>query len=160
MEVTVNKELEDLVDSLTEPYTHDLDVYLQTVRKDLKELQQFSTEDIETIVLELPTMIYFLITCTEHLGIQEDFAKLKRGEVYNKALRVATGKVDEKRASAEDESQAQALIHLIFSRAYKIMKSKIEYAQDILNSFKKVLTLRISETDLSNNRYGGSNNDK
>ena len=121
--------------------------------------KNIATNQLEDYIITIPLYLYWLITETEELGIQEDFAKLKKNEVYNKALSIAQGKVDEKRALAEKESQAQAIIHMAYSRAYKLMKGKIEMAQELLNSCKKIQTLRIADSELSNNKYGGRGKD-
>ncbi len=158
MEINQNNELEEIVENLVNPYCKELDDYIKNLDDALLEVDNLTTNDIESAILNLPSLIYLMIANTEKLGIQEDYAKLKRGEVYGKALKLAEGKVDEKRAIAEEQSQAESLTLTIFQRAYKIMKCKQEQANEILNSYKKVLTMRIAEAELSNNRYGGKNN--
>ena len=149
-----NKEIQELLFDIYEKPTRELDNYLEDIREQLLG-KNITTSQLEDFIITIPLHLYWLITETEELGIQEDFAKLQKNEVYNKALSIAQGKVDEKRALAENESQTQAIIHMAYSRAYKLMKGKIEMAQELLNSCKKILTLRITDTELSNNKYSG-----
>ncbi len=152
-----NNEMEELLFSIYEKPTREIDNYIEYIKESILDGNTSNTL-LESYVVTLPIHLYWLITECEKLGIQEDYAKLKKGEVYNQALKIATGKVDEKRATAEQESAEQALIHSAYSRAYKLMKGKVEMAQELLNSCKKILTLRVAEAELSNNRFNGRRN--
>ena len=46
-------------------------------------------------------------------------------------------------------SQQEYLVNVCYSRAYKIMKSKVENAQELLQSAKKVLSHRMQEMELT-----------
>jgi hypothetical protein len=50
---------------------------------------------------------------------------------------------------AELASQEEALISSAYTRAYKTMKAKVENAQELLQSCKKVLSRRIMEQELT-----------
>ena len=61
----------------------------------------------------------------------------------------AEGRVSEKESVAQMASQRDALITSIHSRAYRKVKSRIEFATETLGSLKKVLANRIANKELS-----------
>ena len=50
---------------------------------------------------------------------------------------------------AELQSQQELLTNICYNRASKVMRAKVENAQELLSSVKKVLTRRISEMSLT-----------
>lgn len=147
----IKKMVKDVVDEVT----LELDKYLVMIDQALLDKDNLTTPQVETMIMNLPTLIYFVVSEIEGVGIQEDYAKMRRGEVYAKALSLAEGKVDEKKAQAEAETAADTLIHSIYARAYKTIKSRVDAAYEVLNSLKKVYTMRITEAELSNNKFSG-----
>ena len=65
----------------------------------------------------------------------------------------SSGTVADKDSLAELASQEEYIVSAAYNRAYKIMKSKVDNAQELLSSCKKVLTRRISEFETT--RIGG-----
>ena len=61
-----------------------------------------------------------------------------------------SGTVADKDSLAELASQEEFIVSAAYTRAYKIMKAKVENAQELLGSCKKVLSRRIAEMNLSN----------
>ena len=88
-------------------------------------------------------------TC-EQLGIRDDISKTVYKEVYHTARSELTeGTISDKDSLAELQSQAEQVTNICYNRAYKIMKAKVENAQELLSSCKKVLSRRISEQELT-----------
>ena len=59
------------------------------------------------------------------------------------------GTVADKNTLAELASQQEYLTNVCYSRAYKMMKAKVEAAQELLQSIKKVLSHRCAELELT-----------
>jgi hypothetical protein len=55
---------------------------------------------------------------------------------------------------AELTSQQEQLTSICYTRAYRIVKAKVDNAQELLSSCKKVLSRRMSELELTH--MGGS----
>jgi hypothetical protein len=123
--------------------------------------------------LELSNMVYFMIDKLEQLGVYADMAKSASKEVYSKSYlsnqvkESGTGKnkttVAELQAQAELSSQYESVVASIYDHAYKVVKGKLQSAQDMMNTLRKVLTVKGTEMQLSSfgpqqNRSGfGSN---
>jgi hypothetical protein len=105
--------------------------------------------------MNLSTDIYFASGMCEYLGIRDDIAKALYKEMYNTHRdSIEKGTVADKNTLAELASQEQYLVSASYTRAYKTMKAKVENAQELLSSCKKVLSRRMTEMELT--RMGGS----
>lgn len=146
------KELDKIVKEIISPYCKDLDNYVSFIKECLHDGETPpTTMELEDWCMNLSTYIYFASGMTEALGIRDDIAKTVYKEVYNNSRdSIDKGTVADKNSLAELASQEEALISSAYTRSYKIMKAKVENAQDLLGSCKKVLSHRITEEEMTN----------
>lgn len=151
-----SRQIDEIVDGIIQPYCKGLDEYVELVASILEESNDPPTDqELDDICMNLSTRIYFAGGLCERLGIRDDIAKAVYKESYHSNRSVLDkGTVADKDSLAELRSQHEAIISAAFTRAYKIMKSKIENAQELLQSCKKVLSRRMQELELT--RMGGS----
>lgn len=149
---TINK----LVNDVIQPYCKDLDKYVGFIKKCLKDGENPPTDaELDDFVLNLSTYIYWASGSCEQLGIRDDISKAVYKEVYhNKRNTLNSGTVADKDSIAELESLQEQITNVVYNRAYKIMKSKVENAQELLSSCKKVLSHRLAEMQLT--QIGGN----
>lgn len=147
--------LDRIVDEIIAPYCRDLDKYVRFIKDCLKDGENPPTnEELDDFCMNLSTYIYFAGGTCEYLGIRDDIAKAVYKEMYHTArASQGTGTVADKDSLAELASQEEYIVSAAYNRAYKIMKSKVDNAQELLSSCKKVLTRRISEFETT--RIGG-----
>lgn len=148
---TINK----LVEEVVKPYCKDLDKYIQFIRNCLKDGENPPTDDeLDDFVLNLSTLIYWASGACEQLGIRDDISKAVYKEIYHtKRNELSSGTVADKDSVAELESIQEQITNIVYNRAYKTMKAKVENAQELLSSCKKVLSHRMQEQELT--RIGG-----
>lgn len=153
---TYSKTIDDIVNGIIQPYCKDLDKYVLFIKDCLKDGENPPTsEELDDFCLNLSTYIYFAGGMCEQLGIRDDIARAVYKEMYHTARASQDkGTVADKDSLAELASQEQYIVSSSYTRAYKTMKSKIENAQELLGSVKKVLSRRMSEMELT--RIGGS----
>lgn len=146
-----SKIIENIVQDILNPYTKDLDEYILFIRDCLKDGENpVSDSELEDFCMNLSTYIYFVGGACEQLGIRDDISKAVWKEMYNtKRNELERGTVDDKNSAAELASQQEQLTNICYSRAYKIVKSKVENAQELLQSCKKVLSRRMQEQQLT-----------
>lgn len=144
--------IDDIVSSIISPYVSALDNYVDFIKDCLKNGENPpTTQELEDFCMNLSTYIYFAGGMCEHLGIRDDIAKAIYKEMYNTSRNSLTkGTIADKDSIATLHSQEEALISAAYTRAYKIMKSKVENAQELLGSCKKVLSHRITEEEMTN----------
>lgn len=151
-----SKQIDEIVYGIIEPYCKQLDEYVDFISQLLQDGENPPTDqELDDICINLATRIYFAGGLCEQLGIRDDIAKAVYKESYhsNRAV-IEKGTVADKDSLAELRSQHEAIISAAFTRAYKTMKAKVENAQELLQSCKKVLSRRMQEIELT--RMGGS----
>ena len=151
-----SKSIDEIVNGIIQPYCKDLDKYVGFIKDCLKDGENPpTTDELDDFCLNLSTYIYFAGGMCEQLGIRDDIAKAVYKEMYHTARASQDkGTVADKDSLAELASQEQFIVSSSYTRAYKTMKSKVENAQELLGSVKKVLSRRMSEMELT--RIGGS----
>lgn len=143
--------LDSIVNEIIAPYCRDLDDYVSFIKDCLKDGENPPTnEELDDFCMNLSTYIYFAGGTCEYLGIRDDIAKAVYKEMYHTARASQdTGTVADKDSLAELASQEEYIVSAAYNRAYKIMKSKVDNAQELLSSVKKVLSRRIQDMELS-----------
>ena len=146
------KQIDNIVNGIIKNYCTDLDNYVMFIKDCLTDGEkQPTTQELEDFCLNLSTYIYFAGTMCEYLGIRDDIAKAVYKEMYNNSRdAIDKGTVADKNSLAELASQEEAIISAAYTRSYKIVKSKVENAQELLGSCKKVLSHRITEEEMTN----------
>lgn len=143
--------VDNIVSDIIKPYISELDRYVGFIKDCLKDGEQPPTDyELEDFLMNLSTDIYFASGMSEQLGIRDDIAKAVYKETYNNVRdNTVGGTIADKNTQAELESQQEQLVSICYTRAYKIVKAKVESAQELLSSCKKVLSRRMSEAQLT-----------
>ena len=146
-----SKLIDEIVNDIIVPYCKDLDNYVLFIKDCLKDGENPPKDaELDDFCMNLSTYIYFAGGMCEQLGIRDDISKAIWREVYNTSRNnVDKGTVADKDSLAELSAQQEQLTNICYNRAYRIMKSKVENAQELLQSCKKVLSRRMQETELT-----------
>lgn len=146
----LSKEVLEMVTSIVDSVCGDLDSYMVIIDNVLKEHDQPVTdEELEDFIMNLTSILYFVSDKQEHLGVEEDVAKAVHRDVFNRVREKAQGTVSDKDTAADLASQNEAVIYIVKSRAYKIIKAKAEMGLEMVNTLKKVITRRIAELGIT-----------
>lgn len=153
-----SKKIDEIVTAIIKPYCTDLDKYVEFIAGCLKDGENPpTTAKLEDFCLNLSTYIYFAGGLCENLGVRDDIAKALYKEQYHSSRNsLQKGTVADKDSQATLLSQNELIVSMSYTRAYKTMKAKVDAAQELLSSCKKVLSHRIQEEQLTN-MIGGSN---
>lgn len=148
--------VDHIVNAIIKPYSEDLDRYVSFIRDCLKDGERPPTdEELDDFCLNLSTLIYFSGGMCEYLGIRDDISKAVYKDIYHESRsKLEKGTVADKDSLAELASQKEALVNVCYTRAAKMMKAKVENAQELLGSCKKVLTRRMQEYSLTHQSGG------
>lgn len=151
--------LKEVVDKVVTSYTSHLDEVMKKIYNEVILADNVSTEILEKYFLELSNLIYFISENTEKVGMYDGVSKSKAQEAYNRAYMDsqeslgANGKkptVAESTALAENATIHESMVNEMYSRAYKIIKAKIDAAQTMVSTLSKVLSRRMAENQFSN----------
>lgn len=151
-------QIDEIVDQIVKPYCKDLDKYVKFIADCLKDGENPpTTQELEDFCLNLSAYIYFAGGICENLGVRDDIAKaLYKEQYHNSRNSLDKGTVADKDSIATLNSQQELIVSMSYSRSYKIMKAKVDAAQELLSSCKKVLSHRIQEEQLTNMMGGAS----
>jgi hypothetical protein len=142
--------IENIVQKIIKDSCEELDGYVDYVHSIIAdENNEIPTTLLEDMTLVLPTLLYRVSTMSEKIGIREDISKALKQEIYNNILEEPGGKSTEKKIRAELDTQSENLTLIIYQRAYKTIKAKMDYGIEILQSVKKILSRRIAELEVS-----------
>jgi hypothetical protein len=150
-----------IVDGIT---TKVVSTYADDLDRLMNETHQFVTDEeytlktLEEFLLKLSSTLYFVGSNLEKIGIRDDIAKQLKSNKYNDTylgtltsaeINKTKKTVAEVTAIAENESQYESAVNLIYSRAYKILKFKVESGYRMVDTLKKCMSKRIAEMQLS-----------
>lgn len=155
----LSKEVIDMADRIANDVCADLDAYMQSIDEILVNQQVLISDyQLEAFVLNLSSLLYLVSDAQENLGVKEDVSRAIQKEVYNRVREKAQGTVADKDTAAELQCQEESITTIVYARAYKKVKLRVEAASEMINSIKKVMTRRIAEMEMSQtdtSRTGG-----
>lgn len=152
-DISINSSyIDEIVDSITEPFMKDLDSYVKKIQDRLQDKKNPPTDsELDDYCLNLSTLIYFAGEGAERIGVRDGVAKTTYKEAFNTyRLSCRKGTAQDKTNTAELQSLKENVVSMAYSSAYKSAKGKVESATELLASIKKVISRRQDETKLSN----------
>lgn len=141
--------LQSLVDDIVGEYCSELDDYMKMVDNALCSENPVTTSAMEDMLLNLNSLLYWVGNGLEVFTLKESIAKLVKEEKYNQEYAKAEGTIGDKTAQAKLASQEEELTKLCYTNAVKLYQHKIDQGREMASSLKKIITQRISETELS-----------
>lgn len=142
--------IDEIVNRIVAQYCEGLDNYMNYIRQCVSDQDHPpSNQELDDFALNLPVLLYFTGEAQEALGIKEDVAKAIKQEVFNGIYDNTTGTIGDKTAAAELASQNEFIAYSAYQRAYKKIKLRMESANEMLQSVKKVMSRRISEFEIA-----------
>ena len=149
---TSSNKMDEIVDTIITSYVEELDKYVSHIDERLCDKgNPPADEELDKFCLNLSSLIYFASSMSERLGIRDDIAKATYKEVYNTTRDSAEkGTVQDKNTLAELSAQQEQLVSVAYTRAYRIVKAKVDSAQELLASIKKVISRRMQDQQLTN----------
>lgn len=156
IELNANK-LDEIVNSIINPYVQDLDKYIDFVSKIIKDDTNPPTaQELDDFCLNLSVYLYYASGMQERLGVKDDIARAIYQEMYHSSRdKIEKGTVQDKDSLAALASQQEYLTSVLYKRAYNIVKAKVSAGQELLSSVKKIISRRMSEMELT--RITGGN---
>ena len=142
--------VDELVNDIVVKCCEGLDSYINYVRELLSpDNYNLTDEQLDDIIMTIPTLIYFASETQEKLGLRHDVAESRRKMSYNEFFVTTEGSAGVKKGVAENQTFDESMVVVIYDRAYNIVKSKIGTALELLQSAKKVVSRRMQSVDIS-----------
>lgn len=139
------RELERMVGVITQQFESELDAYILEVKNLLDNRDKLSDFELEEIALKVPVFMYFTAEGMENIGLAYDSSKMTKQEAYNRIFDNAEGTINDKKAVAELKSMPENYMEIVFSRAYKRVKAKLDVCEHLCLSIRKVIGKRTQD---------------
>ena len=150
-EISENSKLiEDIAFNISKEFTQELDKVMGICKSIFQSKDKITNQEIEDLLAQLPSILYFVNEGQEAVGIKQDIAEMTRKTNYNIAREKANGTVADKNTTAESQVINEAINEIIYQRAYKLIRAKIEMAQEMINSLKRIFDARMMEYQIGN----------
>ena len=157
------KYFESVVDTTVTSYAKPLDDIMARINKDIIEVEQVPLNTLEKYFFELSNCLYFMGEKLEKLGVYDSLSSSHYKEVYNTKYLGLTDIGDAKKkptvaeltASAENETLYENVVSDIYSKAYRMLRSKVEAATTMLNCISKIISKRMTEMQLNSTAPSG-----
>lgn len=144
-------ELEVIVHKIVDKYTLELDEYMNKIRTVLEaDSEELTLDDLQRIMIRLCSYSYFISSKQELVGIRQDISEAIKSEKFNDAyMNITSGTIAKKTAEANAMVKEEALVALVYTRAYKILKGKMDSTNRTVDAVKKIITARLQTMQLT-----------
>ena len=150
-----NRQCDDVVDTaltISEKYTACLDDCIYNVKELLQNTATISNEDLEKYIALIPVLMYELIDKMQVLAVRVDAAKTQKKTEFNKAyITSEENTVAAKTSSEQLQVEDEQFIEDIYIRVYKHCEKKLDTAEMLHSSLKKLMNWRLNEFDVTRN---------
>lgn len=146
-----------ITDTVVTQYTADLDDVMNSIYSNINQNSSIDDNSLEFFTLKLTNLLYYIGERLEIVGIKADVSKAAKQEIFNRAYldnqikdfdKKNKTTVAENTACAEEESKYESVIANIYERTYKIIKFKIDAAQEMVNTLRKIITKHMQDSVL------------
>lgn len=143
---TSSKICETILFNLIDECTRDLDSYVANISQNFSNIAIVDNSTLDNFILNIPILIYYANTRLERLGLKSDLSSIERKrQIADKMTTLNIKNKSDRQIASEIESLDIVILNDICERAYKVVKSKIDTAYEILASCKKIMSRRIEE---------------
>lgn len=148
--------LKDMITQIIDKICEPLDRLMYAVYQDIiaNGVETATDAAIEQKFAELSNCLYFVNEAADKLSINEGISKIGMKTAYNTAylnpdLDKPKPTIAELQASAENKALYDSAVNEAYSKAYKMIKSKIEAGQTMLSTLSKILSRRMTQKEVS-----------
>lgn len=141
-----------MVNEVADNYTVDLNAAMDEIMAQIVNVPDPPLPTVEHHFAKLSALLYYVGSQMESLGIRDDVSEQMQKEVYNtEYLTQQEANKDKKPTSAtlialsENKSMYESLLNSMYSRAYKIVKFRVESADRMCATLSKIMSRRMQE---------------
>lgn len=115
----------DIVEHIVTECCEGLDKYVHYVSDILRDNSSVITdEELDDIILTIPTLVYFVGECQEKIGLKQDISESTRKQLFNECFVNAVGTVQGKKSEAENKTLNDEIVSFVYGRAYNAVDRK------------------------------------
>ena len=140
---------------IIEYYSNDLDELMDKIRLFISnKVENININELQYYFITLTNQLYFVSTSVEKVGLLMDLSNLSYKDAFNTSLLEKSstdGKltVAKLNAIAEKESLPENVLNFIYSRTYKILKAKVDSANEMVRTLSKIISYRMQTSQVN-----------
>lgn len=140
-------------------YTNDLDGLMTVIDGLMKnKTEELNINELQYYFMKLTSELYFVTTNVEKIGLLMDMSNLTYKDAFNTSL-LNNSSADAKltvaklNAIADKESLAENVLNFIYSRTYKILKAKLDSANEMIRTMSKLISYRMQTVQTNEDKF-------
>lgn len=138
------------VEEVVRAFGSELDNVVRELEGALANKNDLTIDQLNYYIAYIPIILYNISDRIGDLGICGDVAKHTRRNKYNDAmLASAKNTVSQRTSDAQNQIVEEQMMEDVYSRAYKKLQHRMNYAESLHSSLKKILNYRISELEVT-----------
>lgn len=138
------------VDDVVQEFGSTLDEVVKELEDALANKDDLTIDQLNYYIAYIPIVLYNISDRIGNLGICGDVAKHTRRNKYNDAMLASTkNTVSQRTSDAQSQIVEEQMMEDVYNRAYKKLQHRMEYAESLHSSLKKILNYRISELEVT-----------
>lgn len=142
---------------IVDEYSKELDEKVAAIKTYLDNIRKYNLDfdvlSLQKMLVDLSTTIYYTNDKLEKLGLLEDMSGIKYKDKFNDSYLTKQGNtapgvkytVEQLKAYADQEALSEKLLNFIYSHSARIIKAKIDSANELLKAISKILSSKITE---------------
>ena len=144
-----SKKVKEIANAEITPYVEDIDNFINECNRMLLRGDALSDKALESIVINIPALLYYLGTQRETLMADATIAKINYRNQLSEHKLEAEGTVGDRQSKAELEVAEEEVAKIVFETAVALMKVREEAAIELLQSAKKIINSRTEQLKLT-----------
>lgn len=140
-------------------YAESLDKYMSVIEDLMKsKTDELNINELQYYFMKLTSELYFVTTNVEKIGLLMDMSNLTYKDAFNTSL-LNNSSADAKltvaklNAIADKESLAENVLNFIYSRTYKILKAKLDSANEMIRTMSKIISYRMQTIQTNEDKF-------
>lgn len=141
---------------IIEFYSGDLDALMLKIGELMQSnMAEININELQYYFMQLTNELYFTTTNVEKIGLLMDLSNMSYKDAFNSSLlnnssRDAKLTVAKLNALADKAALANSVVNFIYSRTYKILKAKVDSANEMIRTMSKLISYRMQTMQLGN----------
>ena len=143
---------------IVEYYAKDLDDLMDSIRDFISKsnVDNLNVNELQYYFVQLTNVLYFTTTNVEKVGLLMDLSNMSYKDAFNTSL-LENSTADSKltvaklNAMADKDSLAENVLNFIYARTYKILRAKIDSANEMIKTLSKLISYKMQVISQQNN---------
>lgn len=142
---------------IIEFYAESLDRLMEKIHRELNQ-SNLGIQSLQMHFLNLTSEVYRIASNVERIGLLMDLANMNYKDAFNTSLldyssQDAKLTVAKLNALADKATLPESVINFIYARTYKILKAKVDAAEEMIRTLSKLLSSKIGGNNQFEDRF-------